>query len=56
MIIPNLSSIKSRSAAEPQNGFTLVELIVTIVLVGLIGVFTTLFVYTGLPEIHLKAP
>jgi prepilin-type N-terminal cleavage/methylation domain-containing protein len=48
MIIPNLSSINSRFAAEPQNGFTLVELIVTIVLVGLIGVFTTLFVYTGL--------
>jgi prepilin-type N-terminal cleavage/methylation domain-containing protein len=32
----------------PQKGFTLVELIVTIVLVGLVGVFTTLFVYTGL--------
>jgi prepilin-type N-terminal cleavage/methylation domain-containing protein len=32
----------------PQKGFTLVEMIVTIVLVGLIGVFTTLFVYTGL--------
>ena len=31
-----------------QNGFTLVELIVTIVLVGIIGTFTTLFLYTGL--------
>jgi prepilin-type N-terminal cleavage/methylation domain-containing protein len=31
-----------------QNGFTLVELIVTIVLVGVIGIFTTLFMYTGL--------
>jgi len=29
-------------------GFTLVELIVTIVLVGIIGTFTTLFLYTGL--------
>ncbi len=45
---PNLSYINSRFTARPQNGFTLVELIVTIVLVGLIGVFTTLFVYTGL--------
>jgi prepilin-type N-terminal cleavage/methylation domain-containing protein len=31
-----------------ENGFTLVELIVTIVLVGIIGTFTTLFMYTGL--------
>jgi len=30
------------------NGFTLVELIVTLVLVGIIGTFTTLFMYTGL--------
>ena len=43
-----LSYIKDRFASEPENGFTLVELIVTIVLVGMIGVFTTLFVYTGL--------
>lgn len=33
---------------KQEKGFTLVELIVTIVLVGIIGVFTTLFVYTGL--------
>jgi prepilin-type N-terminal cleavage/methylation domain-containing protein len=31
-----------------EKGFTLVELIVTIVLVGIIGTFTTLFIYTGL--------
>ena len=37
-----------------ENGFTLVELIVTIVLVGLVGTFTTLFVYTGLNG-YLKA-
>ena len=47
-MIPNFCSINSRFAARSQKGFTLVELIVTIVLVGLIGVFTTLFVYTGL--------
>ena len=47
-MIPNFCSINSRFASRSQNGFTLVELIVTIVLVGLIGVFTTLFVYTGL--------
>ena len=40
--------IENRFASRSQNGFTLVELIVTILLVGLIGVFTTLFVYTGL--------
>jgi prepilin-type N-terminal cleavage/methylation domain-containing protein len=33
---------------KPENGFTLVELIVTIVLVGIVGTFTTLFMYTGL--------
>jgi prepilin-type N-terminal cleavage/methylation domain-containing protein len=42
------SFIRNCFAASSQDGFTLVELIVTIVLVGLIGVFTTLFVYTGL--------
>ena len=31
-----------------EKGFTLVELVVTIVLVGIIGTFTTLFMYTGL--------
>lgn len=43
-----LSFIKDQMASVPQNGFTLVELIVTIVLVGIIGTFTTLFAYTGL--------
>ena len=33
---------------KQKKGFTLVELIVTIVLVGIIGTFTTLFMYTGL--------
>ena len=40
--------IKDRFAGMTKKGFTLLEVIVTIVLVGLIGVFTTLFVYTGL--------
>ena len=43
-----LSFIKRRFAKLPSKGFTLVELIITIVLVGIIGTFTTLFVYTGL--------
>ncbi len=43
-----LSFIKSRFAMLQEKGFTLVELIVTIVLVGIIGTFTTLFMYTGL--------
>lgn len=43
-----LSFIKIRPAARAQKGFTLVELIVTLVLVGIIGTFTTLFMYTGL--------
>ena len=39
---------KTRPAIRSQKGFTLVELIVTLVLVGIIGTFTTLFMYTGL--------
>jgi prepilin-type N-terminal cleavage/methylation domain-containing protein len=48
------SFIKIRSAIRAQKGFTLVELIVTLVLVGIIGTFTTLFMYTGLNG-YLKA-
>ena len=33
---------------KQENGFTLVELVVTIILVGLVGTFTSLFIYTGL--------
>lgn len=43
-----LSFIKVPPAIKPQKGFTLVELIVTLVLVGIIGTFATLFMYTGL--------
>ena len=43
-----LSFIKIRPAIRPQKGFTLVELIVALVLVGIIGTFTTLFMYTAL--------
>jgi prepilin-type N-terminal cleavage/methylation domain-containing protein len=43
-----LSFIKTRFTMMQQKGFTLVELIVALVLVGIIGTFTTLFMYTGL--------
>ena len=43
-----LSFIKIPPAIRLQKGFTLVELIVALVLVGIIGTFTTLFMYTGL--------
>jgi prepilin-type N-terminal cleavage/methylation domain-containing protein len=43
-----LSFIKTQPSTRAQKGFTLVELIVTLVLVGIIGTFTTLFMYTGL--------
>jgi prepilin-type N-terminal cleavage/methylation domain-containing protein len=46
--------IRIRPAIRSQKGFTLVELIVTLVLVGIIGTFTTLFMYTGLNG-YLKA-
>lgn len=41
------SFIKAKWAARQAQGFTLVELIVTIVLVGIIGTFTTIFLFTG---------
>lgn len=49
-----LSSINIQHSIRTQKGFTLVELIVTLVLVGIIGTFTTLFMYTGLNG-YLKA-
>ncbi|MGD8990957.1 MAG: type II secretion system protein [Desulfobacterales bacterium] len=49
-----LSFISNRLSNIPEEGFTLVELIVTIVLVGIIGTFTTLFMYTGLNS-YLRA-
>ena len=49
-----LSFISNRLSNAPEEGFTLVELIVTIVLVGIIGTFTTLFMYTGLNS-YLRA-
>jgi prepilin-type N-terminal cleavage/methylation domain-containing protein len=42
-----LSFIKTTNAVRQAKGFTLVELVVTIVLVGIIGTFTTFFLYTG---------
>ena len=42
-----LSFIKIQYVKGQEKGFTLVELIVTIVLVGIIGTFTMLFLYTG---------
>ena len=46
--------INIQPSIRAQKGFTLVELIVTLVLVGIIGTFTTLFMYTGLNG-YLKA-
>jgi prepilin-type N-terminal cleavage/methylation domain-containing protein len=42
-----LSFIKTAFTKGRAQGFTLVELIATIVLVGIIGTFTTFFLYTG---------
>jgi prepilin-type N-terminal cleavage/methylation domain-containing protein len=52
-VIP-LSFISKQLSNVPEEGFTLVELMVTIVLVGIIGTFTTLFMYTGLNS-YLRA-
>ena len=49
-----LSFIKIQYVKGQEKGFTLVELIVTIVLVGIIGTFTMLFLYTGFTG-YLKA-
>ena len=46
--------INIQPSIRAQKGFTLVELIVTLVLVGIIGTFTTRFMYTGLNG-YLKA-
>jgi prepilin-type N-terminal cleavage/methylation domain-containing protein len=49
-----LSFIKTKNAKRQAKGFTLVELVVTIVLVGIIGTFTMFFLYTGFSG-YLKA-
>lgn len=43
---PSLFTKTNRAVGQAE-GFTLVELIVTIVLVGIIGTFTTIFLFTG---------
>ena len=37
-----------RKLSEISGGFILVELIVSIVLIGIIGIFTSMFIYTGI--------
>ena len=37
-----------RNLIKISNGFILVELIVSIVLIGIIGIFTSMFIYTGI--------